>query len=106
MSIMAIIFSSNNLPELQQYSVKERQQILAIASNKLVTPQKLILNLIKLFILIPPFIMIARLDTWLLFIPLIFVLVGYFVLMRPISLYFLRAHLPNAIKQFTSNQNT
>lgn len=102
---MTIIFSSNNLPELQQYSVKERQQILAIASNKLITPQKLILNLIKLFILIPPFIMIARLDTWLLFAPLIFVLVGYFLLMRPISLYFLRSHLPKAIQKFNKNQS-
>lgn len=97
---MAILFSSNNISILSHYSLKERQQILSIANEKLITPQKLILNLIKLIILIPPFIMIARLDTWLLFVPLFFVLAGYFLLMRPISLYFLTKHLPKAIKDF------
>lgn len=101
---MAIILSSNNLPELSNYSVKQRQSILAIASEKLITPQKLILNIIKLFVLFPPFIILARLDSWLLFLPLGFVLIGYFLVMRPISLYFLRKHLPKAIKQFEKSE--
>lgn len=97
---MAILFSSNDLAELTHYSVKERQIILALAADKLITPQKLILNLIKLFILIPPFILLARLDGWLMFMPIVLMLAGYFALMRPISLYFLRKHLGKAIKQF------
>ena len=97
---MAIIFSSNDISVLQNYSLKERQQILSLANQKLITPQKLVLNLIKLAILIPPFIMVARLDTWLLFLPLLFVLAGYFLIMRPISLFFAMKHLPKAIKDF------
>ena len=95
-------FSSNNIPELASFSVNQRQTILAIASEKLITPQKLMLNIIKLLVLFPPFIMLARLDSWWLFIPLVFILVGYFLVMRPISLYFLRRHLPQAIKKFNS----
>ena len=97
---MAIIFSSNNISALQRYTLKERQHILLLAHQKLITPQKLVLNLIKLAILIPPFIMVARLDTWLLFLPLLFVLAGYFLIMRPISLFFSMKHLPKAIKDF------
>ncbi len=100
---MAFIFSSNDISVLQSYSLKERQQILALANQKLITPQKLVLNLIKLAILIPPFIMVARLDNWLLFLPLIFVLAGYFLVMRPISLLFAIKHLPKAIKDFERN---
>lgn len=97
---MSILFSSNNLPELGNYSLQDRQYILALASEKLITPQKLVLNIIKLLILIPPFIMLARLDSWWLFAPLCFVLIGYFLIMRPISLYFIKQHLPAAIKKF------
>ena len=97
---MSIILSSNNIPELSEYSLQERHIILSLASEKLITPQKLVINLIKLMVLIPPFIMLARLDSWALFIPLVFMLVGYFLIMRPINLIFIRAHLPKAIKQF------
>lgn len=103
---MAIIFSSKNIALLNDYSLKERQQILALANQKLITPEKLVMNLIKLTILIPPFIMVARLDTWLLFLPLIFVLSGYFLIMRPISLFFSVKHLPKAIKEFKQLQNS
>ena len=100
-----MIFSSNNIPELAEYSIKERQQILAIASGKLITPQKLILNIIKLCVLIPPFIMLARLDNWLLFLPLAFFLGGYFLIMKPISMFFIKKHITKAITQFEKLKN-
>lgn len=103
---MPIIFSSNNLSQLKDYSMKERQVILSMASDKLITPQKLVINIIKLLILIPPFIMVARLDSWMLFLPLIFVLAGYFLIMRPINLYFLKQHLSQAINQFERQKNS
>lgn len=80
--------------------MQERQIILSMASDKLITPQKVVINIIKLLVLVPPFIMLARLDSWALFIPLIFVLVGYFLVMRPINLMFIRSHLPKAIALF------
>lgn len=97
---MSIIFSSNNIAELREFSIKERQIILALASNKLITPEKLVINIIKLMVLLPPFFMLVKLDSWQMFIPLIFVLIGYFLVMRPINLYFLNKHIPKAIEQF------
>jgi hypothetical protein len=101
---MAFYLSSKNIPELANYSIKEKHEILAIAANKLITPEKLFLNIIKLLILIPAFIMMAKLDGWFFAAPLAFVLVSFFIIMRPISLNILRKHLPKSIKQFEHNR--
>lgn len=101
---MAIFFSSKNIPALQPYSLAERRAILAIAADKLITPEKLVLNIIKLLILIPPFIMMARMDSWLFILPLGFVLVAYFAVMKPIGLNFQLKYLDKAIKQFEAHQ--
>ena len=93
-------FSSQRIPSLANYSLKERQAILAIAEQKLTTPEKLIINIIKLLVLIPAFIYLARLQHW--SVPLLLALLwlSYLVIMRPIILMFTQKYLTSAIKSY------
>ena len=100
---MKIYFSSNQFSELQSFDFKQRQTIIEMAKNKLTAPAKLLLNILKLLILIPPFILLARIDSWLFFIPIALLLVGYFIILRPISLMFIKKHLSSAVVQFNKN---
>jgi hypothetical protein len=100
---MAILFSSNKIPALAEFSLQERQQILSIALSKLSVPEKFILNIIKLAMLIPPFLYLANLEVIKLITTLTFVLIAYFVLLRPVVLFFSQRHLKAAIKTFKSS---
>lgn len=97
---MAVIFSSNKLSELKNYTLTQRQQILALAANKLTAPEKFILNVLKLFMLVPPFLFLAQLEGIFFIASLMSVLIIYFILLRPVSLFFTRKYLSTAIKQF------
>jgi hypothetical protein len=102
---MTIYFSSNKIPALASYSLEQRQQILAIAQSKLSAPEKLILNLIKLTLLIPPFLFVANLQGMALIASLFAIIVAYFVLLRPIMLFFTVRYLTSALKSFTKEND-
>ncbi|NQZ22337.1 MAG: hypothetical protein HRT53_09795 [Colwellia sp.] len=97
---MAFIFSTNKLPELENFTLMQRQQILALALNKLTAPEKFILNILKLLMLVPPFLFLAQLEGIFFVFSLFGVLAIYFILLRPVSLLFTRKYLTAAIKQF------
>lgn len=101
---MAIYFSSNKIPALQTFNLHQRQAILAIAQAKLSAPEKFILNIIKLMLLIPPFLFIANLQGVAVVVSLIIVLVAYFLLLRPIMLFFSQKHLKKAIVQYEKSE--
>lgn len=99
-----MIFSSKNIPQLANYSFKEKHQILQIAGEKITTPQKLILNLIKLCVLVPPFIMFARYEGVMLILPGALLVGAYFLIMRPSTLYFQHKHIDKALLQFNQQK--
>lgn len=88
-----IIFSTNQIEELKDHSIKERQEVMAKAMKKLTVPEKLILNIMKLALLTPPFIYLARQDWGTLIISLLGVSAAYFLIMRPTSLMFARKYI-------------
>jgi hypothetical protein len=98
--LMAFIFSTKKLSELECFSLQERQQILTLAASKLTAPEKFVLNILKLIMLVPPFLFMAQLEGVLFVISIFSVLVIYFILLRPVSLIFTRKYLSTAIKQF------
>jgi hypothetical protein len=101
---MTIYFSSNKIPELTPYNIQQRQVILAIAQTKLSAPEKFVLNVIKLMLLIPPFLFIANLQGLAVLASLAAVLIAYFLLLRPIMLIFSVKHLNNAINQYKKSE--
>ncbi len=102
---MPIYFSSNKIPQLVQYNIQQRQAILALAQAKLSAPEKFLLNIIKLMLLIPPFLFIANLQGVAIIISIAAVLIAYFILLRPIMLHFTLKHLDLAIKQYEKSEH-
>lgn len=102
---MTIYFSSNKIPELTPYNIQQRQAILALAQAKLSAPEKFLLNIIKLMLLIPPFLFIANLQGLAIIVSVVVVLVAYFILLRPIMLHFTLKHLPKAINQYEKSEH-
>jgi len=100
-----MIFSTNQIPELQTFSIKERQALMAIANTKLTVPEKLILNLIKLCLIIPPFMYLSAKDVVGFVIALVLVLSAYAFIMRPIALMFARKNIASAIKKFEAEKD-
>lgn len=103
---MPIYFSSNQLPALSRFQFKERQQIIALAINELKTPEKLILNLIRLAFLIPVFLFLAKYQSIWFFVSLFVSLAAYFFVMRPITFYFIEKYLIKAISKHQQNQSS
>ncbi|REL26136.1 hypothetical protein DXX93_05780 [Thalassotalea euphylliae] len=98
-----MLFSTNQLTELEQFSLTEKHAIMHIAHQHLSVPEKLVLNLIKLLLLIPPFIYLARQDWWALALAALISTAGYVLVMRPVSIHFSKRHLKTAIAKFTAN---
>ncbi|MDN3651663.1 DUF6170 family protein [Thalassotalea ponticola] len=103
---MKFYFSSNQFEQLKDFNFAEKQQIIELANHKMTAPTKLLLNILKLLILIPPFMLLARVDSWLFVLPLILLLVCYFVILRPLSLMFLSQHIDEAVAQFKRRRST
>jgi hypothetical protein len=101
---MTIYFSSNKIPSLQAFSLHQRHAILTLAQAKLSAPEKFILNMIKLLLLIPPFFFIANLQGLALVAAIMLVLFAYFILLRPVMLFFSQKHLDKAIAQYEKNE--
>ncbi len=101
---MAIYFSANKIPALHNFSLHQRQAILTLAQAKLSAPEKFILNIIKLSLLIPPFLFIASLQGVAVIISIVIILISYFLLLRPIMLFFSAKHLDKAIAQYQKSE--
>ena len=102
---MAIYFSSNKIPTLHAFNLHQRQAILAIAQTKFTAPEKFILNIIKLSLLIPPFLFIANLQGVALVTSVLVVLIAYFLLLRPIMLFFSLKYLNKAIAEYKKSEH-
>ncbi len=90
---MTIYFSSKDIPELANYSIQERQLRIAQAAKKLTPPEKLIINLIKLLIVVPMFLYMAWLDGWAVTLPPVLGFLAYIVVYRPVYLRIVSRHL-------------
>ena len=91
---MKFYFTAQSIPELQQKSMDERLQAVDKATKKLTPPEKLVLNIIKLLIIVPVFALILRVGqdwTALLWAALFISL--YPFLLRPVQLNMIRKYL-------------
>lgn len=95
-----MFWNSRALPELQQLNFRDRMAVLRRAADQLPTPKKLLLNVWKLCVLIPPFMLIARADSLLhaagLALGLVLI---YPVLTRPVTFALVRPLLAQARRQ-------
>lgn len=83
---MRIYFSSRNIPGLAHLPLTERLAAIALAQQKLSPPEKLMLNLFKLAILLPVFILIFRSsESWFSLLWAALVALIYPVVLKPLQ---------------------
>lgn len=89
-----LYWNSRSVPELNGLNFRERMQVLRKAADQLPTPQKLLLNLLKLVVLIPLFLWIARApDLLSAALYLVLLLVLYPLITRPVTFYLVQKSL-------------
>jgi len=86
-------FSSKDIPELAELTIRERTEKIQKAKQKLTVPEKLILNVLKLALLTPPFIYLARQDWAFLISSTILAIAINLTIIKPILFYFLKKKL-------------
>ncbi|GAB2921671.1 DUF6170 family protein [Rheinheimera gaetbuli] len=59
-----LYFNSRSIPQLAGLNFEQRMQVLRKAADNLPVPTKITLNIIKLLVLVPLFLLIARADGW------------------------------------------
>lgn len=99
-----LYWNSQSLPQLQGLNFRERMTVIRRASDLLPVPKKLLLNLLKLAILIPPFMAIARSASiaeatlW-----TVALIVVYPLLTRPLTFALVEPLLPQARHQLSES---
>lgn len=86
-----IYFNSQKIPELAGLTFAQRMQLTRAAADRLTTPVKVMLNIIKLCILTPLFILIARANGWEILGYIVLLLVLYPLVTRPITFHLCRS---------------
>lgn len=83
---MKIYTSTKNIPGLEGLSVTERMAKLEMAANKMSIPEKTLLNIIKLFVIVPVFVFLLRVvDDWWSLVWAALILLLYPLLVKPLQ---------------------
>jgi hypothetical protein len=97
---MKIYFSSKNIPGVAHLPLTERLAIIAQALQKLTVPEKLCLNLLKLAILLPVFILIFRSsESWFSLVWAALVALVYPLVLKPIQYALCAKYIPQTQPQ-------
>lgn len=96
---MQFYFSTRNIPGLSGLPLAERMRLLERAAKKLTVPEKTVLNILKLLVIVPAFTLLLRVATdWtsLLWALLVFLL--YPIIVKPVQ-YSLSAKYLESLSQ-------
>lgn len=97
---MKLYFSTKQIPQLQHLSLTQRLATLQLAQKKLIGPEKLFLNVLKMLVVIPVFILIVQTATnWMAIIWALLVTLLYPVLVKPMQYGLCAKYIPQAIIQ-------
>lgn len=80
-----LYFNSQRIPELEGLTFAQRMAVIRKAADGLPTPTKITLNIIKLLVLVPLFLLIARADGWMIAAYIMLLVIGYPLITRPIT---------------------
>ncbi|HBN87693.1 DUF6170 family protein [Rheinheimera aquimaris] len=80
-----LYLNSRNIPELAGLNFPQRMAVIRKAADNLPVPTKISLNLLKLLILVPLFLLIARSDGWMIAGYALLLVVLYPLITRPVT---------------------
>jgi hypothetical protein len=94
---MKMFWNSQQIPALKGLNFRDRMQVIRTATDSLAVPQKLALNLLKLVVLIPLFLLIARAPSVLQGLGYgVILLIVYPLVTRPITFWLIADRLRQA----------
>ncbi|MDP5134920.1 DUF6170 family protein [Rheinheimera baltica] len=99
-----LFFNSKNIPELAGLNFAERMDVIRRATDMLPVPTKITLNIVKLLILIPLFLLIARSTGWDIAAYAVLLVVLYPLIMRPLTFALSRRYFVKVRQQFFPQQ--
>ncbi|WP_412971501.1 DUF6170 family protein [Glaciecola sp. MF2-115] len=83
---MKIYTSTKNIPALADKPLTERMAMLEEAAKKMSVPEKTLLNVLKLFVIVPVFALILQVaDNWFSLVWAALILLLYPLLVKPIQ---------------------
>ncbi|MFQ3248850.1 MAG: hypothetical protein ACI9O6_000654 [Glaciecola sp.] len=83
---MKIYTSTKNIPALADKPLTERMAMLEDAAKKMSVPEKTLLNVLKLFVIVPVFALILQVaDNWFSLVWAALILLLYPLLVKPIQ---------------------
>lgn len=92
---MPLYFSTKTIPQLQHLPLTERLAAIQIAQNKLIGPEKLFLNILKMLIVIPVFIFIIQIATnWMAIFWALLITLLYPMLVKPVQYGLCAKYIP------------
>jgi len=92
---MKLYFSTKNIPQLQHLPLTQRLAAMQIAQKKLIGPEKLFLNILKMLIVIPIFIFIIQIATnWVAILWALLVTLLYPMLVKPVQYGLCAKYIP------------
>lgn len=92
---MKLYFSTKQIPQLQHLTLTQRLASIQLAYSKLIGPEKLLLNVLKMLIVIPVFIFIIQTATnWMAIIWALLVTLIYPILVKPIQYGLCAKYIP------------
>jgi hypothetical protein len=92
---MKLYFSTKHIPQLQHLSLTERLEAMQMAQKKLIGPEKLCLNVLKMLVVIPVFILIIQTATnWMAIFWALLVTLLYPMLVKPVQYGLCAKYIP------------
>jgi hypothetical protein len=94
---MKLYFSTKSIPQLRELGLTARLEAIQKAERRLTGPEKLLLNLLKLCIVVPIFVLIIQVaQNWLAIIWALLVTLLYPLLVKPIHYGLVAKYIPKA----------
>lgn len=97
---MKLYLSSRHIAALKDFSTSERLMIISLAIQQMPVPQKMLLNVLKLGILTPLFLALAKVEGWDLLYYLVPAVLLYPIVTRPITLTLCAPFIDSAIENY------
>ena len=94
-----LYLNSQNIPELAGLNFSQRMSVIRKAADNLPVPTKITLNIVKLLILVPLFLLIARADGWAIAGYILLLIVAYPAITRPLTFAVCRKDFARLRKQ-------
>lgn len=94
---MPLYFSTKKIPQLQHLPLTERLAAIQIAQKKLIGPEKLFLNILKMLIVIPVFTFIIQIATnWMAIFWALLITLLYPLLVKPVQYGLCAKYIPQS----------